>query len=321
MADEIKNVETTETPVEETATAETPKKEIDTKAVIDSIFNNKPKEEAKEGNTEVKRPVNIFSKPIPVTQDDAARKARLKVVIIEGLLFGAFLTAITAIYSFSGLELKLDPENGVDTPSFWFFLLEFIFFSGAIGVGDYFLTERRVNNYNSMMAGINVDLDGEIEQALLEQEAEGITADVAAAQNKSNGEEARIITVHCTEGEDSLTDKGFVACEGEKMVGWSRTCKGVILDKNGFETLVLRMTALKADEGDFKNGVVMELINAAKQAAADNQLAAVVIPKSAYGDLELNLSDGAKYKITYSEELKVQEAYPGALMGVAGELK
>lgn len=303
MAEEIKNVEE----VEET------KQEIDTQAVIDSIFNNKKPEESAENKPEVKRPINIFSKPIPVTQDEAARKARLKVVIIEGLLFGAFLTAITAIFSLSGLELKLDPENGVNTPSVWYFLIEFVFFSVVIGVGDYFLTERRVNNYNAQMAGIDVNIEEEIASALAAQEAEGITADAAAAQN--------IIEVRCTEGENSLTDKAFEAYEGEKKVGSARTCKGVILDSNGFETIILRMTELSADEGDFKNGVVMELINAAKQAAADNTLAAVVIPNSVLGDLETNLSSGEKYKITFTEELKVQEAYPGALMGVSGELK
>ncbi|MCR4747825.1 MAG: hypothetical protein K5836_05090 [Clostridiales bacterium] len=302
------------------APAPEPEKEVDTQAIIDNLFNNKPEPEQPEGR-KVKAPVNIFSKPIPVTQDDAARKARMKMIIIEGLLFGAFLTAITVIFSLSGLEMKLDPENGVNTPSIWFFLLEFIVFSIAFTVGDYFLTEHRVNMYNSQMAGININMDDEIDLALKAQEAEGISAEDAAAQNRSNRVEAAIIEIRCVQGEASLTDKAFEAYIGDEKVGNAATCKGVILDSNGFENVVLRMTQLFAAEGEYKNGVVMELIAAAKNAAADNTLAAVVIPKSVYGDLELNLSDGAKYKIQYPEEVKVQEAYPGALMGISGEFK
>lgn len=306
--------------VTEPIPTEEPKKEVDTQALIDSLFNNKPEPE-KENEKKVKAPVNIFSKPIPVTQDDAARRERMKMIIIEGLLFGAFLTAITVIYSLSGLEMRLDPENGVNTPSIWFFALEFVIFSIAFTVGDYFLTEHRVNNYNAQMAGVNINIDDEIDSALKAQEAEGISADDAAAQNRSNRVEAAIIEVRCVQGESSLTDKVFEAYIGEEKVGNAATCKGVILDSNGFENVVLRMTQLFANEGEYKNGVVMELIAAAKSAASDNTLAAVIIPKSVYGDLTLNLSDGEKYKIKYPEEVKVQEAYPGALMGISGELK
>ena len=336
MADEIKNeVNEVVEPavVEEPIVAEepemaadvAPQKDIDTKAIIDNIFGRKPAEGGN-GDTDtskVKRPENIFSRPIPVTQDDAARKARLKIVIIEGLLFGAFITAITAIYSFSGLELKLDPENGANTPSFWFFLLVFVFFSIAIGVGDYFLTERRVNNYNSKMAGINLDseIDNEIEKALAAQEAEGITAEDAAAMNNSNGEEKPLIDIRCTEGEESLTDKVFEAYINDKRVGFIKSCKGIILDSNGFETPILKVCSLSVNDGDFKNGVVMELIAGLKKSASDNTLAAVAIPKSVYGDLVLNVSGAEKFGITYGEELKIQEAYPGALMGIKGELK
>ena len=302
------------------APAPEPEKEVDTQAIIDNLFNNKPEPEQPEGR-KVKAPVNIFSKPIPVTQDDAARKARMKMIIIEGLLFGAFLTAITVIFSLSGLEMKLDPENGVNTPSIWFFLLEFIVFSIAFTVGDYFLTEHRVNMYNAQMAGVNINMDDEIDLALKAQEAEGISAEDAAAQNRSNRVEAAIIEIRCVQGETSLTDKAFEAYIGDEKVGNAATCKGVVLDSNGFENIVLRMTQLFAAEGEYKNGVVMELIAAAKNAASDNTLAAVVIPKSVYGDLELNLSDGAKYKIQYPEEIKVQEAYPGALRGISGELR
>lgn len=303
-------------------TEETPEKEVDTEALVNSIFNRKPEpEQDGEKKKPVKAPVNIFSKPIPVTQDDEARKARLKIIIIEGLLFGAFLTAITAIYSLSGLELKLDPENGIHTPSIWFFLIEFILFSIIFAIGDFFLTEHRVNAYNARMAGINVNIDDEISQALKSQEAEGITAEDAAAQNKSDGKEAALIEARCVAGEDSLTDKTFEAYINGQKAGSLTTCKGVILDGNGFETVVLRVTQLLASPGDYKNGIIMELIKAAKTAAADNTLAAVVLPKRVYGDTVLNLSDGAKYNITYSEELKVQEAYPGALMGISGEFK
>ncbi|MBQ3897240.1 MAG: hypothetical protein II742_01925, partial [Clostridia bacterium] len=197
------------------APAPEPEKEVDTQAIIDNLFNNKPEPEQPEGR-KVKAPVNIFSKPIPVTQDDAARKARMKMIIIEGLLFGAFLTAITVIFSLSGLEMKLDPENGVNTPSIWFFLLEFIVFSIAFTVGDYFLTEHRVNMYNSQMAGININMDDEIDLALKAQEAEGISAEDAAAQNRSNRVEAAIIEIRCVQGETSLTDKSFEAYIGDE---------------------------------------------------------------------------------------------------------
>lgn len=330
MADEIKN-EVTE--VVEPAVAEepemaaevAPQKDVDTKVIIDNIFGRKPTDEEKGeiDTSKVKRPENIFSKPIPVTQDDEAKKSRLKIVIIEGLLFGAFITAITVIYSFSGLELKLDPENGVNTPSFWFFFFVFIFFSVVIGIGDYFLTERRVNNYNSKMAGINIDseIDNEIEKALAAQEAEGITPEDAAAMNSSNGEEKPLIDIRCVAGEESLTDKLLEAYVNDEKVGSIQSCKGIILDSSGFETPILKVCGLQANEGDFKNGVVMELIGGLKKFAADNTLAAVAIPKSVYGDLVLNVSGAEKFGITYGEELKIQEAYPGALMGIKGELK
>ncbi len=335
MADEIRNeleqvaeeaTEVVDTAIDtepEMAAEVAPEKEIDTKAIIENIFNRKPAEDSSDEKKDekVKRPENIFSKPIPVTQDETARKARLKIVIIEGLLFGAFLTAITAIYSLSGLELKLDPENGVNTPSIWFFLIEFIVFSVIFTIGDYYLTERRVNNYNAKMAGINIDIGDEIERALKEQEADGITAEDAAAQNMSNGEEKQLIEVKCISGEESLTDKIFEAFIDEVSVGYIKTCKGIIADANGFENIVLKVFEFALREGDFKNGVAMELINAAKASASSNTLAAVVIPKSVYGSIELNVSSGEKYGIIYQEELKVQEAYPGALMGIKGELK
>ena len=330
MADEIRNEinevsEPTVADEPEMVAEVAPQKDVDTKAIIDNIFGRKPTgDNAEEPDTsKVKRPENIFSKPIPVTQDEAAKKSRLKTVIIEGLLFGAFITAITVIYSFSGLELKLDPENGVNTPSFWFFFFVFVFFSVVIGIGDYFLTERRVNNYNSKMAGINIDseIDNEIEKALAAQEAEGITPEAAAAMNSSNGEEKPLIDIRCVSGQESLTDKVFEAYVNGEKVGCIQSCKGVILDSNGFETPIFKVCQLQANEGDFKNGVVMELVGALKKFAADNTLAAVAIPKSVYGDLVLNVSGAEKFGITFGEELKIQEAYPGALMGIKGELK
>ncbi len=312
MPEEIKN----ETSVE------TDKKDIDVNEVIGAIFNS-PKEEEVD-TSKVKKPVNIFSKPIPVTQDDAAKKARLKMVIIEGLLFGAFLTSITIIYSLSGLAARLDPMTNANTPNFLFFLLEFVLFSGLIGVGDYFLTEKRVNDYNAKMAGINFDIGDEIEMALKAQEAEGITAEQAAAQNKSNGEEsgpAPFLEVKCVAGEKSLTDKKFEAYLNEKLAGSAETCKVIIEGPTGMQTVALFIRSLTVDEGEFKNGVVMQLISAAKNAANDNGLAAVIIGKRVYGDMQLNMSSGEKYGIKFVEEIKIQEAYPGALMGVSGSLK
>ena len=331
MADEIKNeivenenVENAVTENEGTTIVE-PKKEKSAEEIVKSIFNRTVIEEKNAPKPgEVKKPVNIFSRPIPVLQNEEARKARIKINVIEGLLFGAFLTAITAINAYSGIADKISLNGeAVDTPSFWFFLFEFVFFSAIIGVGDYFLTERRVNNYNASVAGINVNIDDEIENALKEQEEDGITAEDAAAANKSNGEEEvkAFIDIRCTKGGRSLTNKTFEAYIDEELVGSMETVKGVVTDANGFETILIRIKSIEASEGDFKNGVIMELINAAKAAASDNALAAIAISKSVYGDFEVNLNSAEKYNITYKEELKVQEAYPGALMGISGELK
>ncbi len=307
---------------EEIKNETTPKKDINVDEVINNIFNKQPEKEDGDAPA-VKPPVNIFSRPIPVTQDDAAKRARLKIIIIEGLLFGAFLTAITAIYAFSGLELKLDPENGANLPSVWFFLLEFVVFSIAIGVGDYFLTEKRVNDYNSKIAGVNFDIDDEIEKALKAQEEDGITAEVAAAQNKSNGEEEvekPFIDIKLAE-DKSLTDKKFEAYLGTALVGSIETCKAVIANDMGMETIVIYIKSLAATTGEYRNGAIMELINAVKASAADNGFAAVVISKRVYGNVELNIAGGEKYGVTAPEEIKIQEAYPGALMGVSGTLK
>lgn len=303
---------------------ETEKKDIDVNEVIGAIFSKKEEKDAEVDTSKVKKPVNIFSKPIPVTQDETAKKARLKMVIIEGLLFGAFLTSITVIYSLSGLASRLDPMTNANTPNFLFFFLEFVFFSVVIGVGDYFLTEKRVNDYNSKMAGINFDIGNEIEMALKEQEEAGITAEAAAAQNKSNGEEsgpAPFLEVKCVAGEKSLTDKKFEVYLNDELAGVAETCKAIIDGPLGMQTIVIFIRSLSAKDGEFKNGVVMQLINAAKAAAAENGLAAVVIGKRVYGDMQLNISSAEKFGITFVEEIKIQEAYPGALMGVSGTLR
>jgi len=102
----------------ENTLSENDKKAFDADEIVKSIFNNQPsKAEDTEGNgndenkKQAKKPVNIFSRPINVMQTPEARKSRLTTVILEGLLFGAFLTAITAIYSISGLDLSLTPET------------------------------------------------------------------------------------------------------------------------------------------------------------------------------------------------------------------
>lgn len=302
------------------------KKELDVEAAVGSIFNNEAKEKEEEKKKkDVKKPVNIFSRPIDVTQSEAARKSRLKGVIIEGLLFGAFLTAITAIYSLSGLDLKLDPENAAQTPNIWFFLIEFIAFSVIISVGNYFLTEKRVNDYNQSMAGLAFDIDDEIKNALEEQARDGISTEEAAAQNKSDGVEApKKPLIEIKPGDknsESLTDKAFEAFVDGTSVGRIESCKGVILDTNNMETVILSITALDVTHETYANGVAMELMVAVKSEAAGEGFPAVAIKKEVYGDLEFNLPFADKFGIKADSEAKIAETYPGALMNITGELK
>ncbi len=304
-------------------------KEFNADEVVKSIFNNQTEKNEdlsakdKDEKKAVKKPVNIFSRPINVMQTPDARKSRLKTVIIEGLLFGAFLTAITAIYSISGIDLSLSPEATTQTPSVFFFVVEFVVFSVLVGVGDWFMTEKRVNDYNQSVAGLSFDIHDEIATALKEQEAEGITKDDAAAQNSANGEEKPFIGVKLSDKNDekSLTDKAFEAFINDKCVGSVESCKGVILDSNGIETIIIRISALSSTDETYANGVAMELIGALKEIAMNEGLAAVAVSESVYGTLSLTLPSASKFGIKTSEETKIAEAYPGALMGVSGELK
>lgn len=305
-------------------------KEFNADEVVKSIFNNQPEKEDASGAKDkdgkkktVKKPVNIFSRPINVMQTPEARKSRLKTVIIEGLLFGAFITAITAIYSISGIDLSLSPETPKQTPSIFFFVVEFFVFSVLVGVGDWFMTEKRVNDYNQSVAGLSFDIHDEIATALKEQEAEGITKDDAAAQNSANGEEKPFIEVKPSDknDENSLTDKAFEAFIKDKCVGSVESCKGVILDTNGIETIIIRIFTLSLTDETYANGVAMELVGALKEVAMNEGLAAVAVSESVYGNLSLTLPSASKFGIKTPEETKIAEAYPGALMGVSGEFK
>lgn len=306
------------------------KKEFNADEIVKSIFNNQPeKTDAKDGDgkdgkkKQVKKPVNIFSRPINVMQTPEARKSRLKTVIIEALLFGAFLTAITAIYSISGIDLSLSPETPKNTPSVFFFVVEFVVFSVLVGVGDWFLTEKRVNDYNQSVAGLSFDIHDEIANALKEQEADGITKDDAAAQNSSNGEEKPFIEIKPSPEnyEKSLTDKAFEAFINGKCVGSVKSCKGTILDSNGIETIIIKISSLESTDETYKNGVAMELVGALKDVAMNEGLSGVAVSKSVYGELSLTLPFAEKFGIKTAEETKITESYPGALMGISGELK
>ena len=314
----------------ENTLSENDKKAFDADEIVKSIFNNQPgKAEDADGKVndenkkQVKKPVNIFSRPINVMQTPEARKSRLTTVILEGLLFGAFLTAITAIYSISGLDLSLTPETPKQTPSVFFFVLEFIVFSVLVGVGDWFLTEKRVNNYNQSVAGLSFDIHDEIATALKEQEADGISKDDAAAQNSANGEEKPFIEIKPSDKNDekSLTDKAFDAFIGVEKAGSIESCKGIILNSSGIEPLIVKISDLSSTDKTYANGVAMELIGAVRDVAMNEGIAAVAIPASVYGDLNLTLPSTEKFGIKTSEETKIVEAYPGALMGISGELK
>ncbi|NLL63335.1 MAG: hypothetical protein GX241_03695 [Ruminococcaceae bacterium] len=308
--------------IEKTGKEIADKKEIDTDEIVRTLFNTPFKEEEeKKKKKPVKKPVNIFSRPINVMQDEEGRRWRIKNAVIEGLLFGAFITAITVIYSLSGLDFSLDPDAPTsEVPSLFFYFCEFIFFSALIGAGDYFMTEKRVNEYNQSVAGISVDLFGEIETALKEQEKDGITAEDAAAQNKSSGEEAPLIVVEPV-GDATITDKAFVAKIKDVECGKIETCKGIILDSNGFEHIVLAVKTFVAEHETYASGVASGLVDAVKEAATVDGIPAVVIPKSIFGEKDFVISDGEKYGIKYMEELKVSESYPGALLEISGEFK
>lgn len=295
----------------------------DSKNTIDISGLFKSKEDEKKGD-KPKVPVNIFSKPINVTQTEEARKSRLKTVIIEGLLFGAFLTAITAIYSLSGLELEFDPENGGNTPSLLFFLFEFVLFSGLVGVGDYFLTEKRVNDYNQKNAGWAFDINAEIEKALDEQASEGITEEQAAVLNKTNGETVPEVGVEIVPGSaNGPTDKLFEAFIDGKKAGSVSSCKGIILNSNGLEEVVLLINALNIEEEYNATNVDKQLFSALKASAVSDGFSAVVMMASIYPAEKIGMVDASKFGISAKskEDMKISELYPGALMNVSGELQ
>lgn len=303
-------------------------KEINADEIVKSIFNRQDEKEEKSdenGKKTVKKPINIFSRPINVLQTEDAKKSRIKNAVIEGLIFGAFITSVTAIYSLSGLDLKLSPESSMDTPSLFFFFAEFVVFSILISIGDFFLTEKRVNDYNQQVAGLAFDVESEIEKALMEQEKEGITPEDAAAANKTNGEEAPekpFIEIRPDpKNEESLTDKAFEAYIADNYMGKAECCKGVILDKSGLEHILLKITKLESSDEMYANGVAMELIGAFKEVAVSEGFVAVSVSESVYGDLEFALPYADKFNIKTAEKTKISESFPGSLMGISGELK
>lgn len=274
------------------------------------------------------KPVNIFSRPIDVTQSEEAQKSRLKMAIIEALIFAAFLTAITVIYSISGIELKLDPTGEPSNPSLLFFLFEFVFFAVFVSFGNYKLTEKRVNDYNQKMAGLSFDLDDEIAQALELQAEEGITEEDAMAINKSNGEEEEQIPeveieIKAVGGAQSLTDKAFEAYVDGEKVGNIACCKAFVLDGAGMEQTILKIFELNEDTEYAKCGVGRRLFDAVKDAALGDSFPAIVTSSAINEKFGLGFFQASRYNITTSDsaDIVICEVYPGALMGITGELK
>ena len=275
-------------------------------------------------NGKPKKPVNIFSKPIDVRQTEAARKSRIKITVIEALLFGAFLTAITAIYSISGINLEIDPESSAQIPSLFFFILEFVVFSILFGIGDYYLTEKRVNDYNQAVAGLPENLQDEINNALEEQKKEGLTEEEAKALNKSNGEEEEKkeeIQIEITEALDTEkdVDKVFVANAGDDFLGKIACCKGKILDNMGLEQEFLRITEMSVNEKGAENGVAAALLEKAKEFATESGMRAIAADADVNSANRLGLRESSKYDIkSPSGDLYMCETYPGSLMGLSG---
>lgn len=274
-----------------------------------------------------KKPENLFSKPIDVTQSEEAQKKRLKTAIIEGLIFAAFLTSITLIYSLSGLEYKLDPTGEPANPSFVFFLFEFVFFGFLVSFFNYKLTEKRVDDYNQKMASLSFDIEEEIAQALELQAEEGITAEEAMALNKSNGEEDKTVLevpveIKATGTSESLTDKAFEAFMDGEKVGSIACCKAFILDSMGIEQTIVRIFEFEKNPEVAANNVSKELFGAVKDAVLNDGFPAIVTSKEINNEFCLGFYAPSKYNITASDEdTVICEAYPGALMGISGELK
>lgn len=274
-----------------------------------------------------KVPENLFSKPIDVTQSEEAQKARLKTAIIEGVIFAAFLTSITLIYSLSGLEYKFDPTGEPANPSFVFFLFEFVFFGIFVSFANHKLTEKRVNDYNQKMAGFSFNLDDEIAQALELQAEEGITEEDAMAINKSNGEEEEeipetVVEIKATGGSETLSDKAFEAfIDGEKA-GKIACCKAFILDSMGMEQAIVRIFELEESEKFAKNNVGKKLFEALKDAVLGDGFPAIVTTAEINNKFSLGFYNPSRYSITTgNEDVVICEVYPGALMGISGELK
>ncbi len=274
-----------------------------------------------------KKPENLFSKPIDVTQSEEAQKGRLKTAIIEGLLFAAFLTSITLIYSLSGLEYKFDPTGEPANPSLFFFLFEFVFFGVFVSFANYKLTEKRVDEYNQKMAGLSFDIEDEIAQALELQAAEGITEEDAMAINKSNGEEEEevpevVVEIKAVGGSESLADKVFEAFVDDEKVGNIACCKAFILDSMGMEQTIVRIFEFEQSEEFAKNNVDKQLFAALKDAVLGDGFSAIITSSEINDKFCLGFYKPSRYNITTSnEDVVICEVYPGALMGISGELK
>lgn len=274
-----------------------------------------------------KRPENLFSRPIDVTQSEEAQKGRLKMAVIEGLIFAAFLTSITLIYSLSGLEYKFDPTGEPANPSFWFFLFEFVFFGFFVSFANYKLTEKRVNDYNQKMAGLSFDINDEIAQALELQAQEGISEEEAMAINKSNGEETEEIPeinieVKAVGDSESPTDKAFEAFSDDEKVGSIASCKAFILDSMGVEQTIVRIFDFEQSAEPPKNNVSTALFTAMKDAVLGVGIPAIITSVEINDKFSLGFYNPSKYNIkTPSDDVVICEVYPGALMGMSGELK
>lgn len=274
-----------------------------------------------------KVPENLFSKPIDVTQSEEAQKSRFKTAVIEGVIFAAFLTSITLIYSLSGLEYKFDPTGEPANPSFIFFIFEFLFFSFFVSFANHKLTEKRVNDYNQKMAGFSFNLEDEITQALELQAEEGITEEDAMAINKSNGEEQEevpeiVLEIKAVGGSESLADKAFEAFADGEKVGRIACCKAFVLDSMGMEQSIVRIFELEENAEFAKNNVGKQLFEALKDAVLGDGFLAIITSVDINTKFSLGFYNPSRYNIkTSNDDVVICEVYPGALMGFSGELK
>lgn len=274
-------------------------------------------------NGNPKKPVNIFSKEIDVRQTEEARRSRMKIIIIEALLFGAFLTSVTAIYFISGINLDLNPESKAKIPSLFLFFLEFLISSALIGYGDYRLTETRVNDYNQKAASNPASLSDEITNALKEQELEGITKEEAVALNRSDGEEIQPEPKIKTEVKEDENGEGmsFTASAEGKETGKMSCRKGLILDSAGMEHDILIISELSQSDEARGNDAAAALFDRAKSKAEEDGLCAAAASKELNDKFSLGLFEVSKYKLSSKEPLLICESYPGSLMGISGEIR